>query len=275
MKHHRIIWLAILLIAMMLVGCTPANSTPPATDAPDATVSPTEPPTQEPTEPPTETPAETTAPTDPEEDVVYEGDATSYYMDVVYPEQIDRYHTALAEKWNEDQYIENSMSEVLTAYYEGNPLNNVGFGFVDLDNDGRWELVIGAIQDAETEPAVFEIWTLVDNKPVMVAQADAKNQYALQYSEEDRAWYVAYESSHDVTSNGTYYLMLTEGKFEVMQGIVYHAEADNQNPWFMAYDLDWDISNDEPIDEDTANAIIETNRKLYTPLEFFPYILYK
>ena len=68
--------------------------------------------------------------------------------------------------------------------------------------------------------------------------------------------------------------MLNEGKLEVMQGIVFDASVDEQNPWFMAYDLDWDVSNDEPIDEETANAILDANRKHYTALEYFPYIFY-
>ena len=192
-----------------------------------------------------------------------------------YAEQIGRYHTALTEKWDEDKYIENGMSEVLAAYYDGNPLDNVGFGFVDLDNDGHRELIIGAIQDAETEPAVFEIWTLMDGEPVMLAQAAARSQYALQYVEEDNMWYVANEEADSVFSHGTYYLKLNEGKFEVVQGILYNAGADEQNPWFLTYDLDWDTSNEEPIDEATANDILESNRMLYTPLEYFPYIFYK
>ena len=167
------------------------------------------------------------------------------------------------------------MSEVPAAYYEGNPLNNVGFGFVDLDNDGHWELIIGAIQDAEDYPAVFEIWTLADDKPVMLAQASARNQYALQFVEEDNAWYVANEGSNSAFISGSYYMMLIDGKLEVMQGIIFDSEADAENPWFMTYDMDWDTSNDDPVDEDTANAILETNRSHYTAIEYFPYILYK
>ena len=68
--------------------------------------------------------------------------------------------------------------------------------------------------------------------------------------------------------------MLNEGKFEVVQGIVFDALADEKDPWFVTYDLDWDVSNDQPIDEKTANAILESNRKLYTALEYFPYIFY-
>ena len=116
------------------------------------------------TEAPTET-SDTTTEAD-EEDIVYEGDASSYYIDVVYGEQIDRYYTALSEKWSKEKYTDNGLSNQLIDYYEGNPLNNVGFGFEDLNGDGHWELIIGAISGAEENPAVFEIWTLVDDNPI-------------------------------------------------------------------------------------------------------------
>ena len=87
-------------------------------------------------------------------------------------------------------------------------------------------------------------------------------------------WYVVNECANGAANHATYYLMLSEGKLEVVQGIVFDAFADEENPWFMTYDLDWDTSNDEPIDEATANAILESNWKLYTALEYFPYIFY-
>ena len=277
MKKIAFFWLVILLIAALLIGCGPAENTE-TTPTEPATAETGEPATEEPTEAPTEaaTEAATEAVTEnTEEDIVYEGDASSYYIDVVYAEQIERYYTALSEKWDEGKYIENGMSEVLTAYYEGNPLNNVGFGFEDLDNDGHWELIIGAIEDAEEYPAVFEIWTLVDSQPVMLAQAGARSQYMLQFVEEDNMWYVANEGSSSAFGSACYSLMLIDGKLEVMQGIIYDSQADPNNPWFMTYDMDGDTSNDEPIDEDMANAILETNRSHYTAIEYFPYILYK
>ena len=266
MKKTMLFWAAALSLTVLLAGCgTPEVEAPPAKDEPTSVIMETVETTNAATE---ATPEET------EEEFVYEGDASSYYIDVAYAEQIARYHTALSEKWDEEKYIANGMSEVPAAYYEGNPLDNVGFGFVDLDNDGHWELVIGAIEDAEEYPAVFEIWTLVDDKPVMLAQASARSQYALQYVEEDNMWYVANENAYSAFCNGTYYLMLNEGKLEVMQGILYNSEADAQNPWFMTYDMNWDISTGDPIDEETASAILESHRNHYTALEYFPYIFY-
>ena len=277
MKKYILSFMLIGLFVAMMAGCdTPKIAQPQPSSEPSSAIVETAAPTEASAEAPSESVIEAATEASPgeEEDIVYEGDASSYYIDVVYAEQIARYHTALSEKWNEEQYLSNGMSEVLAAYYEGNPLENVGFGFVDLDNDGHWELVIGAILDAEEYPSVFEIWTLVDEKPAMLAQAHARTQYDLQYVEEDNMWYVATECSNSIFCHGTYYLMLNEGKFEVIQGIIYNSEADAQNPWFMTYDLDWDASNDEPIDEDMAYAILESNRIHYKALEYFPYIFY-
>ena len=269
MNKHIFHFVLLLLIVALLAGCS---------NAPAAETTETEAPATQQATVSTEAPAvpQTTAPneTEAEEDIVYEGDASSYYIDVAYAEQIARYHTALTEKWDEGKYFENDMSALPFYYYEGNPLENVGFGFVDLDNDGHWELIIGAILNAENDPAVFEIWTLVDGEPVMLAQGGSRNRYVLQYVEEDRMWYVVNEGSNGAANSATYYLMLNEGKLEVVQGIILDAIADEENPWFLTHDLDWDVSNDEPIDEATANAILESNRKLYTALELFPYIFY-
>ena len=260
MKKYVLLVIVSVMVLAILTACgkTPAAQAP-VVETTEATVA---------------VPVTEPAPTETEE-MEYEGDASSYYIDVAYREQIARYYTALSEQWEEGKYFENGLSALPYYYYEGNPLENVGFGFVDLDNDGRWELIIGAIMNAEMDPAVFEIWTLVDDEPVMLAQGGSRNRYVLQHVEEDNMWYVVNEGSGSAFHHATYYLMLNEGKFEVVQGIVFDAMVDEENPWFMTYDLDWDVSNDQPLDEATATAILESNRKLYTALEYFPYIFYK
>ncbi len=268
MKHYRITWIAIALVAALLAGCGAAEPTNPQKEPPVSTGAPTETPTEAPTEVATEAPTE--APTEPSAE-----SNVSEYVDAAYAEQIGRYYTALFEVWEEGKYFDNDMSALPYYYYEGEPLDNVGFGYQDLNNDGSAELIIGAIMNAEQDPVVFEIWTLVDGAPVMVAQSGSRNRYFLQFFEEENAWYVANEGSNNAANFGTYYLMLVDGKLEVTQGIVFDAMADEANPWFMAYDLDWDASNDEPIDEDMANAILDSNRVHYTVAEYIPYSLYK
>lgn len=255
MKKIFSLLIAVLLVVVLFVGCDSAEDTESASGV-----------------------AETVAPnvTDAniDEGIVLEGDA-AYYVKEVYAAQIQRYYTALSEQWDEGKYFENNMSALPYYYYEGNPLDNVGFGLVDLDNDKSPELIIGAILNQDKDPAVFEIWTLVDGKPVMLAQGGSRNRYVLQYVAEDDAWYVANEGSNSAANSGTFYLMLNEGRFEIVQGIVFDAMADEQNPWFMTYDLDWDVSNDIPITADMADAILESNRMHYTAADYYPYSLYR
>ena len=169
MNKNMISFISLLLVVVLLVGCD---------KAPDVETTTTDAPVTEPMTVPNETEAE--------EDFVYEGDASTYYIDVAYPEQIGRYYTALSEKWDEGKYFENNLSVLPAYYYEGNPLENVDFGSVALDDDGHWELIIDAILNAEQDPSVFEIWTLVGGEPVMLAQGGSRNRYVLQYVEEDR-----------------------------------------------------------------------------------------
>ena len=223
----------------------------------------------------TTNPADETTPTETEEDVEYEGDASSYYIDVVYAQQIERYYTAISQQWDETACFDHELSPLVTSYYDGKPLDNVGFTFMDLDGDGIWELIIGAIRNAEQDPLVFEIWALKNDEPVMLVQSGSHNRYYLQYAEEDNLWSVAYEAENGAANHAVYYLQLFEGEFSVTQGVIFDAAADEENPWFMTYDLDWDVSNDTPIDEDTANAVMNAGRNTYAPQEYFPYSLYK
>ena len=204
-----------------------------------------------------------------------EGDTSSYYIDVVYAQQIKRYDTAISQQWDMEAYWEHEMSPMVVYYYDGTPLDNVGFTCMDLDGDGILELLIGAILGSERDPLVFEIWTVRNDEPVMLAQSGSHNRYYLQYAEEDDLWSVAYEAENGAANRAVYYLQLSEGEFQVIQGIVFDAFVNETEPWFMAYDLDWDVSNDTPINEDTANTVLKAGRNIYSVQEYFPYSLYK
>ena len=252
-----------LLTLALLAGCSKRLPSQLADDEPSEST------TESATSPSTEM-----TPTEPEDDTQYEGDASSYYIDVVYARQIERYYTAISQQWDENAYLDHELSPLVTRYYDGNPLDNVGFTFMDLDGDGIWELIIGAIQNAEQDPLVFEIWALKNNEPVMLVQSGSHNRYYLQYAEEDDLWSVAYEAENGAANRAVYYLQLQDGEFKVTQGVIFDALANEESPWFMTYDLDWDVSNDTPIHEDTANAVMEAGRNTYAATEYFPYCLY-
>ena len=204
-----------------------------------------------------------------------EDDTSSYYIDVIYVQQIRRYDTAISQQWDMEAYWEHEMSPMAAYYYDGNPLDNVGFTCMDLDGDGVLELLIGAILGSERDPLVFEIWTVRNDEPVMLAQSGSHNRYYLQYAEGEDLWSVAYEAENGAANRAVYYLQLIEGKFYVTQGVIFDATANENAPWYVTFDLDWDVSNDTPINEDTANAILKAGRNIYAVQEYFPYSLCK
>ena len=172
MKKLLLIATTFLLILALLAGCSKPQTEVPADTEPSGSA--TEPIAEPTTEPATEsTPAETDG------DTEYEGDASSYYIDEVYAQQIERYYTSISEQWDENAYLDHEMSPLTAYYYEGKPLDNVGFTFMDLDGDDSQELIIGAILNAQRDPLVFEIWTLRKDKPVMLAQSGSRNRYYL------------------------------------------------------------------------------------------------
>ena len=109
----------------------------------------------------------------------------------------------------------------------------------------------------------------------MLAQSGSHNRYYLQYTEEDGIWSIAYEAENGAANHAVYYLNLADGELEVIQGVVFDSLANENNPWFMAYDLDWDVSNDTPIDEDTANDVMEAGRNIYAAFDYIPLSQYK
>ena len=269
MSKKILVLLLSLSLLLSLVACgqgkapetTGTGETTKATEASD--------PTTEPVQEDTTAATETTAPAETENQT-----AEEQYLEKYAP-VLDRYSQALQEQWNEGMLFQEGMCTLSTYCYEGNPLENVGYTLMDLDGDGIWELIIGAIRNAEQDPLVFEIWALKNDEPVMLVQSGSHNRYYLQYAEEDNLWSVAYEAENGAANHAVYYLQLFEGEFSVTQGIIFDAAADEENPWFMTYDLDWDVSNDTPIDEDTANAVMNAGRNTYAPQEYFPYSLYK
>ena len=243
MKKFLVIAMAVMLILTMLGGCGASRI-----ELPVVSAVVTEPETEE---------------------------TSACDINAVYDLQIRRYHTALSQRWEESAYFDHEMSALAAYYYEGNPLDNVGYTFLDLDADGLGELLIGAIQNAENDPLVFEIWTLKNNEPVMLAQSGSHNRYYMQYAEDNELWSVAYEAENGAANRAVYHLQLQDGEFCVTQGVVFDAIANDASPWFMAYDLDWDVSNDTSIDEDTADAVLQAGRNIYAAAEYFPYSLYK
>ena len=191
----------------------------------------------------------------------------------VYKEQMELVYQALSEEWSIEKYFENEISSLIANHYEGTPLDNVGYALEDLDGDGKEELLISAVSKDASGGMLYDVYTAPEGKAVHVLSGHERNRYYLQWLEEG-AYMIANEASNSAFNSAWYYYSMIDGQLELMQGVVFNAEADENNPWFLTYDEDWDASNDTHDEDGMAESIIEANMRSYTTLEYIPFSAY-
>ena len=219
---------------------------------------------------------ETTEETETAEEVAEDKDKTALESgkELVYKEQMELVYQALSQEWSIDKYFENEISTLISNHYEGSALENVGYALKDLDGDGKEELLISAVSNDDSYGMLYDVYTAPNGKAVHVLSGHERNRYYLQWLEEG-AYMIANEASSSAFNSAWYYYSLIDGQLELMQGIVFNAEADENNPWFITYDEDWDVSNDTHDEDGLAQSIIDAYARSYTTLEYIPFSTYE
>ena len=65
-------------------------------------------------------------------------------------------YQALTEKWSVGKYFDNDMYHLMANHYEGDALANVGYALLDLDGDGKDELVISAVDKNYADGMLYD-----------------------------------------------------------------------------------------------------------------------
>lgn len=187
-----------------------------------------------------------------------------------YAEQIGAYRTALTEQWDQWTYLEQDMSGLAVYYYGADELKKVGYALMDLNMDGIDELVIGA--GNEKDPVIFELWTMNTNgNAVKVLTSQERNRYYLEWHDEG-VYMLEHQGSNNAANFVHCYYTLLGSRLLLQQGIVFDAMADEDNPWFVTYDEDWDTSNDRAIDEELALDIINAYSQKNIVPKYTPFV---
>lgn len=192
----------------------------------------------------------------------------TYDVSNAYQEVLNKYQTMIYEKWDTSKAFDEGLSSMVSDFVQMGYENQVGYVLYDLDLDGQPELLIGEMDtELPVNRIVFDAYTEKNGKAVQLFESESRNRYYV-VEDETGAIMIANEGSNGAASSGWIYYIYTEGELKVMQAVMYDAAADEANPWFMAYDDDWDASNDESITEDDAQAIIDSYTNTYAKLDW-------
>lgn len=184
-------------------------------------------------------------------------------MTEAYEGIIDDYRLLVEEQWDYNQIYEHNYSNLATMV-------PVGYTLYDLDQDGQLELLIGETDTEEpVNRMILDVYTMDGDAAKQLFTSQERNRYYL-VEDEAGAVIIANEGSNGAASSGWLYYIVENGELSIQQSVIYDAGADEQNPWFTSVDDDWDVSNDTPTDEETAQAMIDSYMEQYAALDWTP-----
>lgn len=158
-----------------------------------------------------------------------------------------KYFRAIEEGWKPEDCEYNGISIVCA----GKESDQLGFAFLDLDGNGIQELILAKNDESQS---ILDLYTYSEGKVVNV------------FSGYDRIEYFLREGNlvYKVGSGGaavTYYTFYRYQGTELVEeeSILYNADKDPDNPWFMGTDL-------RPVTEAEAQAVISAHTIQRIPL---------
>lgn len=154
-----------------------------------------------------------------------------------YAQILDTYYEALRDDWELE-----SMLKLFCEPYQAN-MEQTGYMLKDVDGNGTDELLI---MDLGGE--VYELYTLVNGKPVWVAEGWARNSY---YLSSDGGF--VNHSSDGASYSRDYLLDIAGAELVVREGVVSDYDEEKQaEVWYFTRDKDLDTGNDTRISEEEA-----------------------
>lgn len=156
--------------------------------------------------------------------------------DALYDAVLDKYRKALTEEWNVQDYEWEGMS-YLTAI---TPADQVGFCRMDLDGDGREELIVG------TGGEIFDLYTLNETGDTLISLCSASERDTYTYCEGN---FIRNVGSSGADNSVDIYYAVKNGKLEPVRSLIFDTDS-----WYDC-GTELDTANGTKITEEQANAI--------------------
>lgn len=170
-----------------------------------------------------------------EQEEAVEGDASTYYVEQ-YKEVLDIHYKAYKKQWNPSKMQKNNLSMIAAFAMTKDPLEDYGYAFLDVDGDGSYELLFGTVEETEDyQKAIFEMYTLKNEKPVQVFCSEERDRYFI--GKDGEGGYIITNCGASSSSEIEWeYSVLKEGTLSTFLKIMYSEETNKDNPWFMEED---------------------------------------
>lgn len=157
----------------------------------------------------------------------------------MYRKILQKHITAIEKKWDSTKLEKENMSymyNVITSSGK-NALDCVGYTYYDVNGDGIEELLIGEITTGEMKGIIYDLYTMVNRKPVHVMSGGARDRYFVT----DNV-FLCNERSGGANESDWLIYILVENSTELFPqvGFKYDGYKNPKNPWFLSYNISKD-----------------------------------
>ena len=180
----------------------------------------------------------------------------------IYNEIIEMFCDGIENGW-ESYEDSDDLSYLWYQYGIAESLSDAGYAFIDIDENGMEELLVGLVSDAE-EGIIYDLYTYEDGSVVHLASGGERWTYRLCAN-----GYIGYEGA-DSASEGSYAFYSISGSELVLEGCLSYVYDDDSNVTWM-YQADADSESDV-VTETEADLFISTfNAQEYELITFAEY----
>lgn len=173
----------------------------------------------------------------------------------VYKDVLDKYRTAVTEKWDYGTCMEQDICPLITNTNTSvASFDNIGAALIDMDHDGYDELIIGDPTDTSGK-SVYEVWTYDGTTPTKLIAAQDRNLLNVGYMEEDNVYFISAMGSNSAAEFEYDYYTVTDGALQNIQSIISEAASETEINWYQAAPAS---GTRESLDADTANGIVDS-----------------
>lgn len=208
-------------------------------------------------------PPETLPPISTPQPIIIDGDLSEGIMgdslsgsETLYNSTLVLYQKAVNENWNPDTCRNNDVNYLVGMVQDK---NNIGFCLKDIDGDGTAELFIGYKGYAE----IYAMYTIVNNSVKQIINAGERSSY---YLEPDFA--IVNSASNSAFQHGYIIYLFKNHGLELYCAMISDSSANEQEPWFLAYDMDWNVANDRKMSNKTAESTVKAYEDNYVYLDY-------
>jgi len=143
--------------------------------------------------------------------------------------------------------------------------DRMGYCYMDLNNDGTEELLLGANGEGAWDNVIYDVFTMTDGKMIRVLSGRERDRFYLT----DKGTCVFANEGSGGASNSFYaYIDYSDEGLELIESVIYDSWKDEEHPWFYSNES---ISAEgaDSINEETAKDIIASYK--YQEIEFTPF----